>query len=345
MENTKKHFVSNKVLITLFTVFLLLLIVIAFKLSEEPITPQPIVLEKVTIATTFSSIVSYSIFVAQNKGFFKHEGLDVSLLNLSHGTANLNAILQGKADIAASSETPFLRSVVAKNDLSIIATTFTAEHHLALVARKDHGINSFQDLRGKTIAVTMGSNGEYFLDILLSMNGMIADQVTRKHVKPLKIVQAITSGSVDAIVTWAPTHQEAQNILGDNSQVFYADEIYSPSFIVVATQNYIQDNPIILKKFLMALDKASKFILSSPAEARKIVSKQSKIDISLLEDLSSSLIFKLTLSQFLLTILNNQAEWEIKRAGNSLENVPNFLDHIHFETLDSINPDAISIIR
>ncbi|MGA7876444.1 MAG: ABC transporter substrate-binding protein [Desulfoferrobacter sp.] len=58
------------------------------------------------IAVITPSFNGYTVYVALEKGYFKQQGLDVTVESFSHGRATMEAVREGKVDLAASSETP-----------------------------------------------------------------------------------------------------------------------------------------------------------------------------------------------------------------------------------------------
>lgn len=302
-------------------------------------------LQKITIATMPASFTGYTFFVAQDKGFFKDAGLDLTFdMSSPHGKATLEA-LDEKANFAVSSETPFINAVLNGAEISTIATTITAHNHLAVVAHKEKGVTTGVDLRGKTIGVTLGSNGEYFLDLVLLSIGMTKNDINRKDIKPKEMVNSLKNGDVDAIATWNPNKNRAIKMLGDQSASIIAEGIYSPFFIVAAKKEYISANPEIVKKLILALQKSTSFIQNNRDEARKIVSKYLKIEPSLLKELEATYIFELSLEQAFISTLEDQAKWALKNKPTPQSTMPNFLDFIYTDALESILPDQMTIIK
>lgn len=327
-------------------IILISILIIGVKIEKQspqkPIEPLP----QINIATMPHSFSGYTIFLASKKSYFKDQGLDVTLIKtFSNGMATLNALSTGKAQIAASSETPFINSILKGALLYTIAITISADDHLAIVARKDSNILNPKDLKNKRIGVTIGSNGEYFLDMVLSLNGLSRENIQTLNLKPLQMVEKILSKEVDAITTWNPQKFKAVKELGENAVTFNADNLYSPLFIVATTQKFATSNPEIIKKILKALLSATLFIKNNPDEAHKIVANEIMTDANLLSKLAASYNFKLSLEQSFLTTLENQAFWALERKHRSVEEMPNFLNYIYSEALEEINPGSVTIIR
>jgi ABC-type nitrate/sulfonate/bicarbonate transport system substrate-binding protein len=335
--------VSKRIGIGIIILIIIILIIgIGNQSPRKPIEPLP----QINIATMPHSFSGYTIFLASKKGYFKDQGLDVTLIKtFPHGMATLNALDTGEAQIAASSETPFINSILKGSKLFIIATTITADEHLAIVARKDSLILNPKDLKNKRIGVTIGSNGEYFLDMVLNLNDLSRENIQLLNLKPNQMVETLLAKEVDAIATWNPQKTKAIKELGKNAVTFNAQNLYSPLFIVATTQDFATSNPEIIKKILKALLSATQFIETNPDESHKIVAKQIMTDPNLLNELTASYHFKLSLEQSFLTTLENQAYWALKGNYGSGKEMPNFLNYIYPEALYEINPGSVTIIR
>lgn len=125
-----------------------------------------------------------------------------------------------EVNIAESAEFPIVREAFKKENISIIACIdkFQSVH---LVGRKDRGLENVSDLRGKKIGVARGGRGEFYLGRFLDLHGMSTSDVTLVDMPPSLWVQAITNGSIDALMTGGYIDQ-IQERLGDNAVLWPA---------------------------------------------------------------------------------------------------------------------------
>ena len=302
--------------------------------------------EKITIACMSHSFTGFTIFVATGRGFFQGEGLDVSLdMEYPHGKAALEAVSEGQAALGVSSETPFMHAVLSGRDLCTFVSMFSGEKHLAIVARRDRGILTAKDLEGRSIGVTLGTNGEYFLDTVLLLNGVSRADTQTVDLKPAEMFDSIVAGRVDAIATWNPQMYRARKTLGEAASVFYAEGLYTVSFLLSARREYARKNQRILEKAARALLKASEFIHSNPSESRETVAGYLGIDQSLLQELSAVYHFRPALDQSLLLTMEHQSKWAIAHRLTDRTEVPNYLDFLFANALEAVAPEAVTIIR
>lgn len=301
--------------------------------------------QKISIAVMPYSFTGYSVFVAKERDFFKDEGLDVSFQSFPHGKVTLNALTEKKADFAVSSETPFVHAVMGGAEISTIAVTIKAHDHLAVVTRKDKGIQSTKDLKGKKIGVTIGSNGEYFLDTVLLLNGLQRSEIESVHLRPGQMFDALMNGEVDGIATWNPQMYKARKELGDQGNIFYAEGLYSPFFLVATRKDYIASNPETVARVIRALNKSSIFISENLHESHRIVAKHLNIKPAILDELSAKYDFSLSLEQSFLITLENQSEWAIKNNLSDRIIPPDYFDYIYLKALETVSPEKVTIIH
>ena len=108
--------------------------------------------------------VSLPIYVAEARGFFKDEGLDLRLRDCASGRECFQWLADGKADVATAAELLVATAGAAHRDLAIIATISASSYQIKLVARRSAKIAEAPQIRGKRIGTVLGSSAQYFLD-------------------------------------------------------------------------------------------------------------------------------------------------------------------------------------
>jgi NitT/TauT family transport system substrate-binding protein len=108
---------------------------------------------------------------------------------------------------------------------------------------------------------------------------------------------------------------------------------------------FIQEKPQVIEKILRAMIKAEDFAEKNPAEAIAIVA--TKLEISEDEFLAdwNNTIFDVSINQELILEMENIAQWAINQKLTDAGTMPNFLDFVYLDGLDSVKPESITIIR
>lgn len=113
------------------------------------------------------------VWVAEHEGYFKQVGLDVEIQEYPSGKTALATMLETqKLDMVTAAQTPVMFNSFSRDDYAIMATMVHSDNDSKVLARKDHGIQSPADLRGKKIGVTKGSTGHFFLSRFLIQYGL-----------------------------------------------------------------------------------------------------------------------------------------------------------------------------
>ena len=96
------------------------------------------------------------------QGYYLQEGLEATPHLHPYGKLALQEVLDGKADFATVAETPVMFAIMKGEKISIIATIQTSNRNNAILARKDKGILTPDDLKGKKIGATFGTTSAIF---------------------------------------------------------------------------------------------------------------------------------------------------------------------------------------
>jgi sulfonate transport system substrate-binding protein len=300
--------------------------------------------EKVTIAysATTDSVLAE---VAQSRGYYLQEGLEATARLHPYGKPALDDLLAGNADFATVAETPVVFAILKGAKISIIATIQTSDTGNAILARRDKGILTLGNLKDKKIGATLGTTSDFFLDTILGVHGIPRKNVSVVDLKAEEMADALAHDVVDAVSTFAPYVAFTQKKLGNNAITFQDKDIYRWTFNIVATQEFIRKNPDAVKKMLGALVKAEEFVRENPAEAQKVVSDFNGIDITIVRDIWANTSFTVTLDQALLLALEDESQWAIKNGLTKATKVPNYLNFIYLDGLQSVKPKAVRILK
>lgn len=301
--------------------------------------------EKVTIACTTITDTALAV-VAQMQGYTREEGLEVTARRHSYGKLALQDVLDGKADFATVAETPVMFAILKGEKIAVIATIQKTSNINSIVARRDRGINTVGDLRGRKIAVTLGTTMDYFLDAILAMHGISRKEVTLVDVRAEETPEVLARGDVDAASTANPYSVIAEKKLGDRGITFRSSDIYTSMYNIVATRAFIRQNPGKVVKLLRALTRAEEFVRQHPGEAQKIVADFSGLDMAPIHDAWANQNFDVTLDQSLLLGMEDETRWAIRnRLTGGVTKIPNYLDFIYLDGLASVKPRAVNILR
>jgi NitT/TauT family transport system substrate-binding protein len=297
--------------------------------------------EKITVAG-FAGEAGALVYVAEEQGFFEKNGLDVTIKDYQSGKAAADALIDGEADISTSAGFVFVSNSFDHANLRVFGTVATFENK-ELVARKDKGITTTDDLVGKKIGVTKKSGAEFQLGVFLTFNGISKQDVELVDLKPLEMLEAISNGDVDAVFTWDPNVYNIKKELGENVVSWQgAKDFY---FVLLAEEDWIENNPAAAERFIKSSLEAEDYIKDHPEESKAFVKDRFGYESDYMDYSWPAQEFAVILPQAMLIAFEDQARWRVQHDLTDATETPNYLDYIYCDALGEVKPGAVTIIH
>ena len=296
--------------------------------------------DTVRIAATRAP-VSLPLYVAQQRGFFADEHLDVAIADCIGGTRCLRLVLDDKADLATTSEMPVVLNAFAHADMAILATMAHASDNLKLIVRKASGVTRAEQLDGRKVGIIVGTAAQYQLETHLLNVGVDPHHITVVPLQAEEIVAALQSGRIDAVAVWEPFGYAALHGADAVGLRLPLSGGYIESYNLVGrrSQFVLRDDTMV--RLLRAVERAEQFIQANPAEAQAILREQLKLDQHFVDWVWSGLGFRLSLDQALLTTMEGEARWAQREGHVAPGARPNVLTLIHAGPLKAVKPAAV----
>jgi NitT/TauT family transport system substrate-binding protein len=222
--------------------------------------------------------------IADRKGFFKDEGLNVEVNDFKGGSQSLQALLGGSADIVTGAYEHTIRMQTKGQDIrAVIELGRFPAIVLAIKSSLKDEVKSVADLKGRNIGVTApGSSTNNFVNYLLSKEGVKPDEVSIIGVGAgSTAIAGMKRGEIDAISNLDPviTTLETQGdivVLADSRTEEGMMEIFGstslPAAVLYAKGDFIEQNPNTVQALVNALYKALKWLeTASPEEVADTV--------------------------------------------------------------------------
>lgn len=199
---------------------------------------------------------------------------------------------------------------------------------------------------GLDVTVQRHAFGKLALEALLAGKADLATAAdTPVDMAPEEMSDALAAGRIDAVVTWNPYVVHIKRRLGDAVTVFYADDIYMETFILVGRPDLVSARTAAVEKFVRSLLQAESFCREHPEEARRLVASALAMETADIDAIWGAFDFRVRLDQGLLVLLDDEARWAIRSRLAPNQPTPNFLDAIAFRPLENAKPDAVRLIR
>lgn len=240
--------------------------------------------------------LSLPIFVAQENGYFKDMGLNVTLSNVQDSSQLAQAVARGDfggggfssvSDVFAIEQRQHGTLVIIGENVASIDNPFSA-----VLIRNDSSVTILGDLAGKKIALFPGPTSLMLSTV--AFKHLTSDNFSfqPQQMPPPLMLEALVSKQVDAAVGYEPfnTLAKQKGLAKVLYPAFYENGVMNnlPGAVMVLSANLVHDNPTAAAKIDHAISKAIMFIKTNNTEARQIMVKYIPIDNSVAMNASIS---------------------------------------------------------
>ena len=238
-------------------------------------------LAKVTLNEVAHSIFYAPQYVAIEEGYFKDEGLDMTLITGFGADKTMTAVISGEADIGfMGAEASAYAYQEGATDPVINFAQLTQRAGNFLVAREEMPDFKWEDLKDKKVlGGRKGGMPEMVFEYILRKNGLDPQ-------KDLTIDQSIDFGSTAAAFTgdtsadFTVEFEPSATALEKEGAGYVVaslgvDSGYVPYTSYSAKTSYMEKNPEIIQKFTNALQKGMEYVQShTPEEIAEVIAPQ-----------------------------------------------------------------------
>jgi NitT/TauT family transport system substrate-binding protein len=246
-------------------------------------------LQKVTIAFAGKGMSFIMQYVAIGAGYYKDEGLEPEIVDVSSGTRQAAAVMGGSADFTQLGLPHTLRAVARGGDLVAIGSGFD-KYPIALVISKTAaqklGITDamppdekIKRLHGLTIGITSpGSSTDEFMRTIMMVRGMDPDRDIK--LQPIGIgapmVAAMQQGSTDGFAFMSPFTDIAVSrgfgmLVADPMQGNLPEYQDVPYQVITTSRKTVESRRPILLASERAMTRAMLLCHQHPDQAKRIV--------------------------------------------------------------------------
>ena len=214
-------------------------------------------------------------FLAQTKGIFREEGLEVELIVMLGARSGIQALISGDVQFVMQLGAA-ISAIWSGAELKILAQMTNALPY-SLIVRPE--IHKLEDLRGKKIGVSVGSTTHALVHEFLKLNSIESD----KRVEYVNIpgagpkIAALEKGLIAAAPLAPPTELKALRT-GMKRLVVFGDALPEMAFTgLVSTARYIKENPKAVAGMVRAMVRGTYSARNDSAAAIKAMQTYMKI--------------------------------------------------------------------
>jgi len=227
---------------------------------------------KVTIAVGGKNLLYYlPLTIAEQRGYFKAEGLEISIVDFAGGARALQAVVGGSADVVSGAFEHTINMQAKGQRLRAFVLMGRAPQIVLGVSTKSMaGYKTPADLKGKKIGVTApGSSTNVMVNFFLAKAGLKPSDVSIIGVGAAQgAVAAMRAGQIDAISNLDPVITLLQRagdirIVSDTRILSESEKVFGgpmPAACLYAPQSFIDKNPATTQALANAIVRADKWI-------------------------------------------------------------------------------------
>jgi aliphatic sulfonates family ABC transporter substrate-binding protein len=166
--------------------------------------PRALAQRALPITIGYQEAPDWLLFVARDLKLFEKAGLAPTYMKFEGGPLMIAAAQNGSVDLAGVGSVAFLMGIAQGLDWVMIGVNPEGAYSQGLVARKDSGIHTPADLKGKRIGLFNGSTAQFGLMMIMRQHGIRPDQVKLVNMTPAEQVRALENKTIDAAMVWEP---------------------------------------------------------------------------------------------------------------------------------------------
>ena len=310
---------------------------------EDKAAPAAAVTEAVTFCQ--GGILAPLPLIARDEGMFAAEGVNVTLSVYGDGKLAMDALLSGACQFAIVGEPPLVKQSFERDDFVILATTLTSENATKVLARRDRGIASPPDLKGKTIGVRKGTISHHFLDILLKKYGIRQGDVTLRFMELKEMPAALTAGEIDAYSSSDIYYLQGLQLLGDRVVTLSEPGLCYNAASLVAKRDYVASHGETARKVVKALIAARTWTAAHPRETEQRVAAANRLSLADVATIMREQRHDVILEQPFILSLEDHARWLVGNGAVQSRAIPNYLHFVDPAPLAAVQPSAMTISR
>ncbi|HEY3305994.1 MAG TPA: ABC transporter substrate-binding protein [Candidatus Binatia bacterium] len=241
------------------------------------VCPSPVP-AKIVVGLSSVNIAFLPVYVAQEKGFFKDEALDVIFVMFNAGSTNLQALAGGDVQIMGSA---FVETIGGRASGIVDVRNFWGISNIMPFQLYSHSsFKSMKEAKGKRFAISrFGSLTDFLTRATVQHFGVNPKEVTILQIgsTPARFA-ALEAGGVDASIVWFPVTEIAKS-KGYN-KLFDLKEIFPewPYETFAARESWLAKEKDQVTKFLRAYQRGVRHTHQNKEDAVRAIRKYVRMD-------------------------------------------------------------------
>jgi sulfonate transport system substrate-binding protein len=211
---------------------------------------------------------------------FAKDGIGVRWVQTLGSNKALEFLNAGSIDFGSTAGSAALVSKINGNPIKSIYV-YSRPEWTALVTRKDTSINKIEDLKGKRVAVTRGTDPHIFLVRALLSVGLSEKDISEVLLQHPDGKVALIRGDVDAWAGLDPMMAQAQS--EDGARLFYRNKEANTYGILNSREEFLTSYPDLTRRVLAVYETARKYCLANYDDEKRVFKEATKLPDSVVD--------------------------------------------------------------
>ena len=222
------------------------------------------------------------LIIAREEGWLEESlaeyGVEVVWNDFESGPPINESMAADLSDVGTLGDVPTVSAIAAGQDNQVVLIAAEGERAYAILTAADSDIASIADLKGKTIATTIGSTGHNLFEKALSSEGLSFDDVNLINISAGDAATVLANGEAEAVAIWEPNvtrlvENGTAKVLVNGGEVGLLG--VNP---LVADSKFVAENPTIVKAIIEAYKKGVEEVNDIPEDTLKAVAEYLSLD-------------------------------------------------------------------
>jgi sulfonate transport system substrate-binding protein len=205
---------------------------------------------------------------------FEKDGVGIRWVQALGSNKALEFLNAGSIDFGSTAGAAALIGRINGNPIKSIYV-YSRPEWTALVTRKDTSINKIEDLKGRRVAVTRGTDPHIFLVRALRSVGLSERDITPVLLQHPDGKTALIRGDVDAWAGLDPMMAQAQ--VEDGARLFYRSKEANTWGILNASDDFLKQYPDVTRRVIAVYEEARKYCLAHYDDEKRVFMAVTKL--------------------------------------------------------------------
>jgi len=211
---------------------------------------------------------------------FAKDGIGIRWVQTLGSNKALEFLSAGSIDLGSTAGAAALVSKINGNPIKSIYV-YSRPEWTALVTGKNSPITKIEDLKGKRVAVTRGTDPHIFLVRALQSVGLSEKDITPVLLQHPDGKTALIRGDVQAWAGLDPMMAQAE--VEDGAKLFFRKPEANTWGILNVREAFLNDHPELVRRVLAVYEEARKYSLANPDEVKRVFIAATKLPDAVVE--------------------------------------------------------------